>query len=302
MTRRLISRAAVAVLIGSLCGGPFGAVPVAAQDVGTDAQRESGKNLYGKYCAQCHGDKGDGEGYATSHLSPRPRNFTSGKFKVRTTPNGALPTHQDLVNIIRRGMLASLGSKLAILGPPRIVAEVPDANAPARGLFAASGYVPEAVLTDYVLSWDANSREHGDGAPVEGFVIPVTIDDLAANGLLGDADRAAGVACWQRSVETLRARKDEVSGLAVASDERIEAYLLYVERGGGEGEIVAFRSLVEDGTARLAELLSRLRAGAMKTVRFAKVAATEIEGGWLETLGFSRAGDHSLYAATARSQ
>jgi len=27
-----------------------------------------------------------------------------GKFKVRTTPNGALPTHQDLVNIIRRGM------------------------------------------------------------------------------------------------------------------------------------------------------------------------------------------------------
>ena len=35
---------------------------------------------------------------------PRPRNFTTGKFKVRTTPNGALPTHQDLVNIIRRGM------------------------------------------------------------------------------------------------------------------------------------------------------------------------------------------------------
>ena len=57
-----------------------------------------------KHCAQCHGDKGDGEGYATPHLFPKPRNFTSGKFKVRTTPNGALPTHQDLVNIIRRGM------------------------------------------------------------------------------------------------------------------------------------------------------------------------------------------------------
>ena len=56
------------------------------------------------YCSQCHGEKGDGEGYATPHLSPRPRNFTSGKFKVRTTPTGALPTHQDLVNIIRRGM------------------------------------------------------------------------------------------------------------------------------------------------------------------------------------------------------
>ena len=75
-----------------------------APDIGTEAQRESGKNLYGKYCSQCHGDKGDGVGYATPHLYPRPRDFTTGKFKVRTTPNGALPTHQDLVNIIRRGM------------------------------------------------------------------------------------------------------------------------------------------------------------------------------------------------------
>ncbi len=79
-------------------------VRAAAQDVGTDAQRESGKKLYDKYCSQCHGDKGDGEGYATPHLYPKPRNFTTGKYKVRTTPTGALPTHQDLVNIIRRGM------------------------------------------------------------------------------------------------------------------------------------------------------------------------------------------------------
>ena len=73
-------------------------------DVGTDAQRESGKQLYMKFCAQCHGEKGDGEGYATPHLFPRPRDFTTAKFKVRSTPTGALPTHQDLVNIIRRGM------------------------------------------------------------------------------------------------------------------------------------------------------------------------------------------------------
>lgn len=75
-----------------------------AQDTGTEAQRNAGKVLYSKYCSQCHGDKGDGEGYATPHLFPKPRNFTTGKFKVRSTPNGALPTHQDLVNIIRRGM------------------------------------------------------------------------------------------------------------------------------------------------------------------------------------------------------
>jgi mono/diheme cytochrome c family protein len=104
MTSCLASRARLAGLIALLCAAPMGSVRAAAQDVGTEAQRESGKRLYLKYCSQCHGEKGDGEGYAAPHLLPRPRNFTSGKFKVRTTPNGALPTHQDLVNIIRHGM------------------------------------------------------------------------------------------------------------------------------------------------------------------------------------------------------
>ena len=97
-------RGFMAALIVLLCAAPAGLLRAQAPDVGTEAQRESGKGLYLKYCAQCHGEKGDGEGYATSHLRPRPRDFTTGMFKVRTTGNGALPTHQDLVNIIRRGM------------------------------------------------------------------------------------------------------------------------------------------------------------------------------------------------------
>ncbi len=44
-----------------------------------------------------------------------------------------------------RHLLASLGSKLAILGPPRIVAEVDETLAPACELFSASGYVQEAT-------------------------------------------------------------------------------------------------------------------------------------------------------------
>jgi cytochrome c len=109
MTSRLIGARAMslgflAVLIALLYAAPTGSVRAAAPDVGTDAQRESGKKLYLQNCSQCHGEKGDGEGYAAPHLRPRPRNFTTGKFKVRTTANGALPTHEDLVNIIRRGM------------------------------------------------------------------------------------------------------------------------------------------------------------------------------------------------------
>jgi mono/diheme cytochrome c family protein len=107
-TRKLL--ACVAVLFVSVCAwtmgtmGTTGTVRAQGPDLGTDAQRESGKTLYLKYCVQCHGEKGDGDGYATQHLLPRPRDFTSGKFKVRTTPSGALPTHQDIINIIRRGM------------------------------------------------------------------------------------------------------------------------------------------------------------------------------------------------------
>ena len=96
--------ASLAVLFASLCIAPAGFVSAAGAQDTTDTKHATGRTLYVKYCSQCHGEKGDGEGYAAAHLSPRPRNFTTGKFKIRTTPNGALPTHQDLVNVIRRGM------------------------------------------------------------------------------------------------------------------------------------------------------------------------------------------------------
>ena len=184
-----------------------------------------------------------------------------------------------------RHLLASLGSKLAILGPPRMIAEVPETFAATCGLFSASGYVREALLTDYVLQ-----RKENDAREL-GFVIPVTVDDLAANGLLGEADPQV---CWERSVETLTARKDDIAGLAVASDERIEAYLLYVR----PTEILSLRSFVDDGGARLTQLLSRLGPG---TFRFPKVHPAEISKECLESLGFRAAGEHLLYAARARS-
>jgi len=196
-----------------------------------------------------------------------------------------------------RHLLASLGSKLAILGPPRIVAEVPETLVPARELFVASGYVQEAVLTDYVLQGLAPS-ERGNAARVEGFVIPVTIDDLSANGLLGEDHPPV---CWERSVGTLTARKDDIAGLAVASDERIEAYVLYVARGAAT-EIVSLRSLIDDGGARLKQLLSQLRMRGMTSFRFPKVHPAEISKELLEMLGFHSVGEHLLYAATARSQ
>jgi mono/diheme cytochrome c family protein len=101
---RWLLLASVGVLIAAWCVVPMESARAQAPDVGTEAQRESGKRLYDQYCSQCHGENGDGEGVAAPFLSPRPRDFTTGKYKVRTTPSGTLPTHQDLVSIIRRGM------------------------------------------------------------------------------------------------------------------------------------------------------------------------------------------------------
>ena len=189
-----------------------------------------------------------------------------------------------------RHLLTSLSSKLAILGPPRMVAEIPENFAPTRGLFVACGYLQEALLADYVL--DREASVVGDAAG--SFVFPVTIDDLAANGLLGEDHPPV---CWERSVETLTARKDDIAGFAIASDEQIEAYLLYTE----DGEILSLRSLVEDGGPRLKQLLSQLPAQGTRSFRFQKVHPAEIPKEVLETLGFRAAGAHLLYAATARS-
>ncbi len=193
-----------------------------------------------------------------------------------------------------RHLLTSLSSKLAILGPPRMVAEVPEAFAAARGLFEACGFIEEAVLSDYALDAHADRRRPDVSAAhrtphvaAESFVIPLTVGDLAANGLLGEGYPQA---CWKRSVETLTARQEEITGVAVASEDRIEAYVLYIE-----DEILAFRSLVEDGFAGARQLLPHLGSA----VRIAKVHPKEIPPDMLGTLGFRPFGSHLLYAARA---
>ena len=83
------------------------AAPAPAQpepDLGTEEQRERGAVVYAKYCSQCHGDDGAGEGIAHPYLRPPPRDFTAGKYKIRSTPTGYLPTDEDLRRAIVEGL------------------------------------------------------------------------------------------------------------------------------------------------------------------------------------------------------
>ena len=64
---------------------------------------------------------------------------------------------------------------------------------------------------------------------------------------------------------------------------------------------MSLRSFIDDGGARLKQLLSRLRGQGMGTFRFPKIHPAEISKECLEALGFRPAGAHLLYAARARS-
>ena len=65
---------------------------------------EEGKRVYEKSCAHCHGTEGRGDGSAAENLLPRPRDFTRGLYKIRSTETGQVPTDQDLFDIITEGM------------------------------------------------------------------------------------------------------------------------------------------------------------------------------------------------------
>lgn len=66
------------------------------------AQR--GHQVYQTYCVGCHGEAGDGNGPAAARLITKPRDFTSGIYKFRSTDSGNLPTEADLMRTITRGL------------------------------------------------------------------------------------------------------------------------------------------------------------------------------------------------------
>lgn len=63
-----------------------------------------GKHVYQRYCLSCHGERGDGRGESAQFLDPRPRDFTAGVYKWRSTPSGTLPLDSDLFRTIRNGL------------------------------------------------------------------------------------------------------------------------------------------------------------------------------------------------------
>lgn len=94
---RLPAALAVAMLASALASAVHAAES-------RSAELALGRRVYDTYCVGCHGENGDGNGPAARMLLVKPRDFTSGIFKFRSTPSGALPTDADLFQIVTRGI------------------------------------------------------------------------------------------------------------------------------------------------------------------------------------------------------
>jgi DMSO reductase family type II enzyme heme b subunit len=81
----------------------------------TSENIEKGRQIYVKRCQVCHGEKGDGKGPAAPFLDPRPRDFTAGVYKLRTTDSGEPPTDEDLFRVVTRGVPGTAMSGWATL-------------------------------------------------------------------------------------------------------------------------------------------------------------------------------------------
>jgi len=66
-----------------------------------------GEKVYTANCAVCHGASGNGKGISASSIYPRPRDFTQGQFKYKTTAPGHPPSDEDLIRTVANGLPAS---------------------------------------------------------------------------------------------------------------------------------------------------------------------------------------------------
>ncbi|MBL9139023.1 MAG: c-type cytochrome [Verrucomicrobiales bacterium] len=85
-----------------LLAGAFAPATTSAADSPTPGQA-----VYTQHCAACHGTNGDGNGPASVWLFPRPRDFSAGQFKIKSTPGQSLPTDDDLLASVTRGLAGS---------------------------------------------------------------------------------------------------------------------------------------------------------------------------------------------------
>ena len=125
---------------------------------------------YRRYCAGCHGERGDGNGENAPWIDPKPRDFQLGIFKCRSTPTGTLPTDQDLSDTIARGIDRS--------------------NMPSWNMFTLQ---QKADLVAWVKHFSPRWTSEKPGTPIQ---IPAE-PEVTAERIKNGREIFAKVQCWK---------------------------------------------------------------------------------------------------------
>ncbi|MCH9651100.1 MAG: GNAT family N-acetyltransferase [Deltaproteobacteria bacterium] len=192
-----------------------------------------------------------------------------------------------------RHMLTSLSQKLAVLGPERLIAEIPLDRPEVNSLFASAGYSRAGEpLTDY-----QRPRTPGTPAP-EGLLLPTTVAELVDQGLLQPPSGAA----WERTLQTLLNREESLQGLCIASPEQTEAFVLFRTADPPDEVIDILASGCRDPSR--SELLLGILVGHLASIgnlplRIPRLLPGEMDTEVLANLGFEPQAKYDRLEATA---
>ena len=204
---------------------------------------------------------------------------------------GVHPDHQRQGHALH--MMTSLSQKLAVLGPERLIVEVPRGLAGLQQLVEAADYEHELTYTDYL-----RPPSEGTAGPEE-WVVPVDVGDLLGQDWMDDGSESA----WVRAPETLSNSQGELKALALASPERLEAALIFdPEVSGDQVTILALGAQdPERGDLFLGLLVNTLAARHPgHHLRLPNWAPTQEAKARLLTLGFQAGASHDRFGAVAR--
>jgi hypothetical protein len=161
-----------------------------------------------------------------------------------------------------RHMIESLRNKVAILGPPRLTAEIAADRDGARRFIERSGFSMDTRYFDWIANDLAVSRS--------GLGASITIEELAATGALA----ADGPLAWEHSADVLRRRSRDLDALVIASDERVEAHVIYRRSSPCSIlDVVSLRFTRLETLQALLGDLAALRPGPVRVLRSAYGAA-----------------------------
>jgi mono/diheme cytochrome c family protein len=189
---------AIAAIAATWVIPPAGATDL--PDISLTPAVVAGKVVYDAHCAACHGSQGKGDGEARYLLFPKPADFTSGRFKLRSSTPGGPPSDEDLLRTLARGIPGTGMPSFAFLSNEQRRAVVQYVKSLASGVAARLQQAP--VPIDPSSPAPPNSPE----AVAAGQAVYEKLQCALCHGLNGDGQGEATASLFEPTGMRVRPR------------------------------------------------------------------------------------------------